>query len=329
MTPALQKPTVVVVTTGGTIAATHDRETGAQPALSGGELLRTVPGLDALAEPRLVEFSNIDSIQMTPELWTALSRAVTRELAEPDVAGAVVVHGTDTMAEAAYFLELTLESDKPVAFVGAMRAASHRSPDGPANLYNGVLQVVSPLARDWGVTVSMNDRIDAARFVRKTHTANVATFDSGERGCLGCISGGAVVRYHSRPPRRRLPLPPRLARVFTLVTYSGSDGALIRFALDAGAEGLVIEGYGAGNVNEPTFHAIEEALARGVTVAVTSRAGVGATEPIYSTPGGGLTLARAGALIGGDLGTEKTRLLLSIALPTLGGARDALAPYLA
>jgi len=144
-------PMVAIVTTGGTIAEKVDLETGASvPALSGAELIEAVPSLSDVANIKVVNFSNIDSSQMTPELWYELSKTVDKILEDTEITGVVVTHGTDTMEEGAYFLDLTLTSDKPVVFVGSMRNTSDLSPDGPANLLNGVIQVCSQEARDWG-----------------------------------------------------------------------------------------------------------------------------------------------------------------------------------
>jgi len=149
-------PKVAIVTTGGTIVMKSDPKTGGEvPTLSGDELEKSVPGLGKLADIEVVEVLNIDSSQMTPEIWSKLSRRVDEILARPDIVGAVVAHGTDTMSEGAYFLDLTLKSDKPVVFTGAMNAPNSREPDGPENIYNAVVQVLSANAKNWGVTVTL------------------------------------------------------------------------------------------------------------------------------------------------------------------------------
>ena len=321
-------PSVVIVTTGGTIAEKTDPKTGgAVPAVMGAELVAAVPGLSKVANVKVIEISDIDSSQMTPEIWYNLSKTVDKALADPKVVGAVVTHGTDTMAEGSYFLDLTLQSDKPVAFVGAMRDASDLSPDGPANIYNAVLQVTSPNAKDWGVTVTLNQYINSARAVRKTQTTNVQTFESGEKGYLGYITGGKVVRLNDRLRRHRLPLPEKMAKVVYLSTFAGADGSLVRYAVDSGAEGLVVEGVGAGNVAIATFKAIKYALSKNVVVVITSRVYHGAVEPIYGDPGGGRILQESGVIGGGDLHGHKARLLLMVALPQVGHDAAKLRKY--
>ena len=321
-------PTVAVISTGGTIAEkTNPRTGGAVPALSGKDLLDAVPQLAKVAKIKVVKYSNIDSSQMTPELWAGLSKTVDQVLADPSIKGAVITHGTDTMAEGSYFLDLTLKTDKPVVFVGAMRDASDVSPDGPANILDAVIQVCSDNARDWGVTVTLNQYINSARDARKTNSTNVQTFNSGEKGFLGYIAMGRVYRFHDRHDRQRFPLPDKLPKVDLLTTFAGDDGSLLRYAVDQGAEGIVIEGVGAGNVNAEVYKAVEYALKKRIAVVVATRVYHGGVFPIYGDQGGGETLKKAGVILGGDLTGPKARILLMIALPQAKGDYARLKAY--
>jgi len=325
---AAQLPKVVIVTTGGTIAEKTDPKTGgAVPAVSGKDLIEAVPGLAKVADIEVVNFSNIDSSQMTPKIWAKLSKVVDDRLADPKVKGAVVTHGTDTMAEGAYFLELTLKSDKPVVFVGAMRDASDVSPDGPANILNAVIQACSDEARGWGVTVTLNEYINSARNVRKTNSTNVQTFDSGEKGYLGYIVMGKVIRYNEAPSRQKLSIPKRLPKVVLLETFAGDDGSLVRFAADQGAKGIVIVGVGAGNVNAQVYEALKYAMKKGVAVVVTTRVYYSGVWPMYGDQGGGETLEKSGAILGGDLTGAKARILLMLALAQEKSKRGQLKQY--
>lgn len=311
--PAL--PTVVIVTTGGTIAEKTDPKTGgAVPAVSGSDLIKAVPSLTKIANIKVVNFSNIDSSHMTPGMWAKLSKTVDKALENPEIKGAVVTHGTDTMSEASYFLDLTLKSDKPVAFVGAMRDSSDVSPDGPDNILNAVILVCSEEARDWGVTVALNQYVNSARHVRKTQTSNVQTFKSGEAGYLGYIAMGRVMKLNDRPPRQRFSIPDKLPNVVILSDYAGSDGSFIRYAADNGAEGIVVQTVGAGNVDVPTFKAIKYAISKKIPVVITTRVYYGGVLPIYADAGGGETLEKSGAILAGNLITAKARLLLMLAL---------------
>lgn len=313
-------PKVAIITTGGTIAEKLDPKTGgAVPAVSGKDLISAVPGLSDIAWIDVINFSNIDSSHMTPEMWAKLSKAVDKELAKPEIKGAVVTHGTDTMAEGSYFLELTLKSDKPVVFVGAMRDASDVSPDGPANILNAVRQACSPEALDWGVTVTLNQYINAARDVRKTQTSNVQTFNSGEQGYLGYISLGKVVRFNDRRKKQKFDIPETLPKVAILPDYAGSDGDFIRHAADSDYDGIVVEAVGAGNVNKKMFKAIKYALDKNIPIVITTRVYHGRVLPVYADKGGGKRLQEVGAILGGDLSAAKARLLLMLAIPSADG----------
>lgn len=177
---------VIVFTTGGTIAMKYDAEKGGLvPAVSGADLAAAVPGLDKVADVEVREFSNVASCNMSPERMFALSHAIEEALKADDVAGAVVTHGTDTLEETSYFLDLLHPSEKPICVVGAMRGASDTSPDGPMNIYCAVKTAASDEARGKGVLVVLNNTIHAAGQVRKTHSANPATFESPWWGPIG------------------------------------------------------------------------------------------------------------------------------------------------
>lgn len=316
--PAL--PTVTIVSTGGTIAEKTDPKTGAAiPVESGEDLISAVPSLSSVANINVVNFSDIDSSQMNPELWANLSKTVDKILLDPKIKGVVITHGTDTMAEGAYFLELTIQSPKPVVFVGSMRDASDLSPDGPANILNAVIQVCSDEAKDWGVTVTLNQYVNSARDVRKTQTTNVQTFDSGEKGYLGYITMGKVKKFNDRLYIQKFPIPDKLPNVVLISEYAGSDGSLVRYAADSGADGIVVDAVGAGNVNAKMFDAIKYAIGKNIPVVITSRVYHGSVLPIYGDEGGGATLEKSGAILAGDLAAPKARLLLMLAIPEAKG----------
>jgi len=320
-------PTVAIVTTGGTIAEKRDTKTGGLvPVVSGKDLLEAIPGLDKIAKIKVIEFSDIDSSQMTPEIWSNLSKKVDEVLQDKKIKGVVVTHGTDTMAEGAYFLDLTLQSKKPVVFVGAMRGASSLSPDGPDNIYNAILQVTSPEAQHFGVTVTLNQYINSASYVRKTNTTNVQTFNSGNRGYLGYIAMGKVHKLNDRICGKKIKLPEKLAKVILIKTFAGDDGTLVKYAVDTGARGLVIEGVGAGNVNKQVYKVIEYALSKKIIVVIATRVFNGAVYPIYGDEGGGEKLQKIGAILAGDLPGPKARLLLMLGLSN-GLSKKEIANY--
>ncbi len=309
-------PACLLIATGGTIAMKVDPARGAPvPALSGEELRACIPGLAGVTRLEVQEFASQPSAYVTPAQWMELRQAVLRALARDDLAGVVVSHGTDTLEETAWFLDLTVDSGKPVVLVGAQRNASTPDFDGPRNLLDAVRVAVSDGARGQGVLVVMNGQAHAARDVSKTHTSAVESFQSGAFGCLGTVEGDRVV--FSRHPARRRSIEPTgapLTRVDIVAMHAGADGALLRAAVSAGARGVVVQALGLGNVNVDMRQAIEAAVDGGVRVVVSTRVPHGAVAPLYGFDGGGATLKEAGALFAGDLPPHKARILLMLAL---------------
>lgn len=327
----LKLPTIVIVSTGGTIAEKTDPKTGASiPALSGKDLVDTVPMLRKIANIKIINFSNIDSSQMTPKMWADLSKVVDKALEDPKIVGAVIAHGTDTMAEGAFFLDITLKTKKPVVFVGAMRNATDPYSDGPPNLLNAVVQATSKNAKGWGVTVTMNQYVNSARDVEKTQTTNVQTFESGEKGYLGYVNEGKLYRFRDSISKIKLPIPEKIPNVILYTDYAGADGKMLKAAIeDESVDGIVVESLGSGNVNVDVYNVILEALAKDIAVVITSRVFYGSVFPEYGDKGGGKTLVDAGAVLAGDLRGPKARLLLSLLISHVGKNQKDLEKYFA
>lgn len=306
---------VQIITTGGTIASRADPATGAAvPVVSGDELLASVPQLAAVAATRVCEFSQMSSWNMTPALMADLARAARTALDDPAVAGVVVTHGTDTMEESAFALELVLDSPKPVVFTGAMRHAGQPFPDGPRNLLVATQVAAAPAARGVGVVVVMHDEIHAARYVTKTHTTALDALRSPATGPIGAVDDSGVWLRCLPPRLPRLPLVDPVADVFLVRMATGLSDRLIRAVLEGGGRGLVIEGSGSGNVYGGWEAAIGEVIAADVPVVLVSRTGGGRVAPGYGGAGGGRTLVDRGVIPGGDLSGPKARLALMFAL---------------
>jgi len=309
--PTGKLPHVVIVTTGGTVAMKLDEKTGALvPAVSGKDLIEAVPALGKIATIESTEFINIDSSQMTPQIWRDLSEKVDSILARDDVTGVVVTHGTDTMEDGVFFLQSTLKSDKTVAFVGAQRSASDLSADGPANIYDAVKTVVSPTSKGWGAVLVMDQYVNEARYVQKSHTTNPHTFMSGQHGYLGYVVNNKVMKFHDVGNHTKVDLPKTLVKVPLFYTFPGDDGSAIKHAVDDGAKGIAVAGLGAGNVSKEVFESIKYALSKDVPVVIGTRVYEGGVYPMYGSEGGGSTLMKAGAFLSKDLALNKARLLL-------------------
>jgi L-asparaginase len=313
---AQTKPVVVLLATGGTIAMKIDPIKHAPvPAISGEDLLATVPEVSKYATVEVKNISNISSDYMDPVRWTGLTREASAALARPEVAGVIVSHGTDTLEETAYWLDLTVDSQKPVVLIGAQRNASESDFDGPRNLLNAVRIAIDPQSKGKGAMLAMNSQINAAREVTKTHTSSVETFKSGDFGFLGAVDFDRIVYWRTPLRRQHVPIKTdNMPYVEIVAMYGGADGYLVKAALDHGAKGLVIQGLGWGNVNQPMFAAIKDAIAKGVPVVITSRVPNGRVLPNYGFEGGGKTLAEAGAVMGDDLSPQKARILLMLLL---------------
>jgi L-asparaginase len=327
---AATQPVVVFLATGGTIAMKIDPVKHAPvPAISGEDLLATVPEVSNYARVEVKNISNVPSDYMDPARWIVLTREVNLALARPEVAGVIISHGTDTLEETAYWIDLTMTSEKPVVLIGAQRNASESDFDGPRNLLNAVRICIDPQSKNKGAMLAMNNQINAARDVTKTHTSSVETFKSGDFGFLGEVDFDRIV--YSRAPLRRQHVPLKaevMPYVEIVPMYGGADGYLVKAAVDHGAKGIVIQGLGWGNVNLEMFGAIKDVMAKSVPVVITSRVPNGRVLPNYGWDGGGKTLVDAGAVMGDDLSPEKARILLMLLLQNgVQGQKDLQAAF--
>jgi L-asparaginase len=316
-------PVCQLIATGGTIAMKIDPVTRAPiPALTGEDLVASVPGLASVAAVRVENLFNIPSPHINPSRWLQLRESIARALDSDAVGGVVVTHGTDTMEETAYLVDLTVRSEKPVVFVGAQRNASEPDFDGPRNLLNAVRICVAPEARGKGTLIALNNEINAARETTKTHTSSVETFKSGEFGLLGVVDHDRVVFQRTPIRRQYIELAGRpLPRVDIVPMYAGADGTLLQAAVASGARGLVIQALGWGNVNEEMYQAIENAIKAGVPVVVSTRVPNGRVLPVYGFIGGGQTLKEAGVVFADNLSPQKARILLMLTLQKTTDAR--------
>lgn len=314
------RPKVAFIGTGGTIASlgVHPLELqdygihGNRLHASG--ILARFPTVTEIAEVIPVDFRNVPSPEIYFPEWRELVLLCHRLVAEhPDLAGIVIGHGTATLEETAYFLNLVLKVPVPVVLIGAQRPASGLSTDAAINLLNGVRTAADPASRGRGVLVVLNDEIQAAREVTKTSNWRMQTFRTPDFGVLGHADGDCIA-YYRRPERRHMPdtefdvsTLEALPRVDIAYAYAGSDGSAMRAFLDAGAQGLVSAGFAPGMPPAADLAAMAEATRRGVVVVQSSRAGSGR---IFR----GQKLAEAGVLSADNLNPQKARLLLALAL---------------
>lgn len=311
---AEQRPVVAVLSTGGTISSHTDPLAGRIPGLTGSDLLSTVTG-DPYCTVRPVEVLSRSSFALTPQDMTTILTAVRDELADADVAGVVITHGTDTLEETAYLLQLFHRDARPVVLTGAIRPADDANADGPGNLHEAILVATAPASRHRGVLISFAGQVFAAAGTVKVDTTALTAFGSPGCGALGSVSGNDVTfsaAANESPHSLLGACSPDLAstRVDIVALYPGADDTALRACAQAGAQALVLEGTGSGNAPPSLTTAIADLSAAGVVIALSSRVHRGSIAPLYGGPGGGRELVNAGVIPTGWMRPSHARIAL-------------------
>jgi L-asparaginase len=306
-TPQTPRPAVHVIATGGTISNTG----GAR--LTGEELVKSLPGIDNVATVSVEQFSNVASGSITMTHWRNLATRINELFkTRPDLTGIVVTHGTDTLEETAFFLDLAVGSCKPVIVTGAMRQATAIGADGPANLFDAIVAAASAKSTQRGTMVLLNDQLFTARDVTKMSTTQPDAFAAPQRGVLGAVTGNQPSYFREADrkscdtPAFDVPPTGEFPRVDIVYTYIGADSVPIRAMVDAGAKGLVVAGAGNGASVATQGPGLRYARDKGVYVLSGSRTGAGII-------GGGTA---------GDLTVQKSRILLMLALTKTSDSRE-------
>jgi L-asparaginase len=298
---------VLVLGTGGTIGSAGDYWGGTASRVPIAELVK-VPGIDSVATVESEQFLNVGSSAIGPARWLELSRRIADAFsARPDLRGIVVTHGTDTMEETAYFLDLTVGGVRPVVVTGSMRPSNMAGADGPANLTSAVRAAVDSNSRGRGTLVVMDDRVFAARDVTKTNSTRVETFQAPERGPLAIVDPEGLY-YRGRSTGRSMAQfditgVKDLPRVDIIYAYPGADSVAIDAVVEAGAKGIVVAGVGRGGTAPAQGPALRRAMEKGVVVVSSTRTGSGRVP-----------IGTRGGIGSGDLNPQKARILLMLAL---------------
>lgn len=311
-------PNVKILATGGTIAgsaASNTQMTGYTAGSIGIQvLIDAVPQMKQYANVSGEQVANIASPSITVPIWINIANRVNELLAQGDVDGIVITHGTDTLEETAYFLNLVVKSKKPVVLVGAMRPATAISADGPVNLLNAVRLAANPDARGRGVMIAMNDEINGARDVTKTNTTHVQTFKAPELGYLGYINNGVAkfykdtTRLHTYKSEFSVKGMSNLPYVPIVYGYVDVDAKFIKAAIDAGAKGIVFAGPGNGSIPKHLEEILYDAAKKGIVIVRSSRVGNGTTtESLKAWTDNNI-------LWSDTLNPQKARILLMLAL---------------
>ena len=316
-----EKKSILIVFTGGTFSMTIDKKKfgGAVPRYSGQELLKKIPEASKLARISFYDFGKYPGPHVTPNIMMELSKQLRKKLAEKKYDGIVVTHGTDTLEETAYLIDLTIKTEIPIVFTGSMRNSSEPNWDGPKNLVDSILVCLNKNSRGMGTLVCMHGEVNAASEVTKIFSNEFETFQSLDFGMLGFVQKDKVV--YNRLPRflETINTNKINTNVDLLTVYAGMDEKFFRHSADSGAEGLVIEALGVGNVPPSTYKGVEYVIKKNIPVILVSRCPAGETDYIYSYPGAGRHLHDLGVIFTDYLNGQKARIKLMLAL---GKTRD-------
>ncbi len=302
------KKKILIITTGGTIAMKYDSEKGVIPSDELISFLKTFPQLDAVATIDIHEFSNIPSPYMTPDMMFDLAKFIDIKIVDYD--GIVITHGTDTLEETAYMLDLVLTTRKPVVFTAAMRSGDDLGLDGPRNIVGAVRVSAHADSIDKGVLVVMNDEIHIARDIVKVDTGRVDSFESPGFGILGYVDSDDII-YHRQTLHRENVWTDKLdTNVDLIKAVSGMDDSFFQTVLNKKSRGLIIEAFGRGNLPPNLVPIICDIIKNNTIVVIVSRAYTGRVLPEYGYAGGGKDLLSKGVIFGGDLKGQKARIKL-------------------
>jgi len=307
---------VTLLFTGGTIAMKVDKDlNGAIPSLSPNDIVQTLSGIDEFDNLEVYEFSRKPSPSITPLDMKRIASKVQELLDQPESSGVVVIHGTDVLEETAFYLNAVIDSKKPVVLTGSMKNASELGYDGLTNLVSSIKVCLSDDSIGKGTLVVMNDTINSALEVTKTHTMSLDTFKSIEFGPLGMIDHQEVLYYRNITHSKKYNFENVINdKTYLIKTYAGMDGLLIDFLVSKGALGIVIETLGRGNVPPMMLDSISNAIKAGVVIVLVSRCYSGRVLDTYAYPGGGKDLTKRGCILGGSFNGQKARILLMLAI---------------
>ncbi len=307
--------TVSIIFTGGTISMTIDPATGgAVPSLSGDQILGRMSDVQSLADMRCIEFGKFPGPHITPAMMLDIALIAQAEAERDDVDGVIITHGTDTLEETAYLLDLVLSTEKPVILIGSMNHSEDPDWDGPVNVRDAVLTIVSGQFKGLGVMTCLSGEINAASEVTKTHTLQRDTFMSFDFGPLGRIFEGKAVFLRKPFIHDHIGMVSVEEPVHILKCYAGMDITPFRTCIQHCVKGLVVEAMGTGNVPPLAYDGILEVMAAGIPVVLVSRCPRGNTDEVYGYYGAGRNLHAAGVIFARYLNGQKARIKLMLAL---------------
>ncbi|CAM2924741.1 asparaginase [Dellaglioa algida] len=318
---------ILILHTGGTIAMSENQETGAIAPGAENPLNQAVNPFGDRFDLITENVFNLPSPHIGPKEMLIIQKRIMLAFNE-NIDGVVITHGTDTLEETAYFLDLTLPNHLPVVLTGAMRSANEIGSDGLHNFQTAILTAASDDAVDKGVLVVMNDEIHTARYVTKTHTTNVATFRTPTFGPIGSIAKDSVNFFAELLSQTCLAIDEVVDHVYLVKAYAGMDAELLGFLDNDQTNGVVIEALGAGNLPPQVLENLQKLIDRDIPVVIVSRCFNGVAQDVYDYEGGGVQLKKMGGIFCRGLNGQKARIKLLVGLST-GLQKDELAIYVA
>jgi L-asparaginase len=305
---------ILIIHTGGTIAMSEDKDSGAVKPSEQHPLGNIVPAINNMAELSEDYFLNLPSPHITINHMVKLAQRIEEKIKDEHFEGIVITHGTDTLEETAYLLDLIVQSDIPIVVTGAMRSSNELGSDGPHNLVSSIRVSLSEEARGQGVLVVLNDEIHTAKNVTKTHSSNIATFQSPQYGPIGIVTKHRITFHHKPIRRDRYHVRDLHKNVYLLKAYAGMDASLLDAIIEQNVDGLVIEGLGQGNLPPQVVPGLDRLLAKNIPVVLVSRCFNGIVQDVYGYEGGGKQLKAAGLIFSNGLNGQKARIKLLVAL---------------
>lgn len=314
------KNKVLIIFTGGTIAMRIDPDLHAAiPSLNADEIISTVTNIRNYADIETINFCNLPSPHISPLIMMDLAKVVKQNISREDITGVIITHGTDTLEETAYLLDLLIDNEKPIILVGAMRNHSELGYDGSSNLSAAICTAISPKSRNKGVLVVMNNEVNAASEVTKTNTLSLDTFKTPEFGPLGIIDNDEVIFYRDMINHQHIDTENIEYKVGLIKCVPGIESDIMDFYIQNGYKGIVIEALGRGNVPPGMIPGIKRAIENKIPVAMVSRCNTGRVLDTYGYIGAGRHLRELGVIFGGNLPGQKARIKLML---VLGNTKD-------
>ncbi|ESU30333.1 hypothetical protein G3A_22335 [Bacillus sp. 17376] len=307
------KKNILLIHTGGTISMSEDTNGAVKPGANN-PLTQGTDLLSSIADLVVEEPFNLPSPHITPKEMMELKYILEDYDKKGNIDGAVITHGTDTLEETAYFLDLTCQASFPVVVTGAMRSSNEIGSDGLYNLISSISVASSSDAKGKGVLVVLNDEIHTAVNVTKTHTSNISTFQSPQYGPIGIVTKRGVLFHHTPTKHENYPVQDIEKKVSLIKAHAGMDSSLLKALLELKVDGVVIEALGQGNLPPSALEGVKDLIKNNIPVVIVSRSFAGIVQDVYGYEGGGKHLKELGVIFSNGLNGQKARIKLLVAL---------------